>query len=117
MLLDTITLAATRHDQVVAEFLPNAEDMHIDQVRERVVGFVEKMFVECCPSDDFAAVQRQIFKDRVFARGERDRLIRPGDSAGTRGTAIRAFAGRSQSAPEGEQEACPEKVRAHFLRS
>src|SRR5438093_5879590 len=72
--LDAVSLAAARGDQVAAEFLANAEDMNIEEVGNRVVIFVEQMLVERGPGDDFAAMQWEIFEDRVFARGERDRF-------------------------------------------
>src|SRR5258706_2437509 len=72
--LDAIALPAPRGDQIVPQFLANAEHMHIEKIRKRVIGLVEQMFVKFGACDQFTAMLRKIFEDCVFTRGKRHGL-------------------------------------------
>ena len=48
--------------------------MDIHQVGERVVAFIEEVFVKVGARDDFAAVQREVFENGIFTRGKCDGL-------------------------------------------
>src|SRR5947199_9210838 len=71
--LDRVSLPASRPDQLAAELLPDAVDVHVDEIRERVLAVVEEVLVEGGARDELSAMERQVFEHRVLAPGERDR--------------------------------------------
>src|SRR6266545_6976442 len=77
-----ISLPATGGDEVVSQFFANAEDVHVHQIGQGVVAFVEQVFVQRRAGDDLAAMKRQVFENRILARGERYWPAGAGDTAG-----------------------------------
>src|SRR5262245_49306331 len=77
----TITLSSPGRNQVMTKLFAEAEDMDVYQVGKRVVCFVEEMLVKRGASNHLAPMQRQVFKDGVFARRERYGLAGSGDHA------------------------------------
>jgi hypothetical protein len=56
--------------------------MNVQQIGERVVTFVEEVFVKFGARDDFAPMERQIFENGVLTRRQRYRLSGARDGAG-----------------------------------
>jgi hypothetical protein len=69
-------VAAPSGDELVAEFLPQIGNVDIEQVRERIFVFVEEMLVKLAARNHAAAVLREEFEQRVFARGQRHFPVR-----------------------------------------
>ena len=76
-LFNTVAVSSSRGDEFCAEFFADVRDVNIQQVRERAVILVKEMFVKLRACDDFAAMQREKFHQRIFARGEFNRFARP----------------------------------------
>ena len=81
---DAIALPATCRDEVVSQFFSDAEHMHVHEVGQGVIAFVEEMLVECRARDHCTAVKREVLEDRILARGEGDRLPGAGDGSSAR---------------------------------
>src|ERR1043166_4910175 len=79
---DAIPVSPSGRDEVRAEFLAQVRNVDVEEVRHRAVVFVEEMFVKRRAGDEFAAMQREILEQRIFARGERHRLAGAQDGAG-----------------------------------
>ncbi len=56
--------------------------MDIQKIGKRVIALVEDVFVKIGARDEFAAVEREIFEDRLLARSQRDGLTIARDDAG-----------------------------------
>ena len=63
-------MAAPRSDEVRAQLFAHVRDVNIQQVGKRAVVLVEQVFVKHRARDDFTAMQREKFHERIFARGE-----------------------------------------------
>ena len=72
---DAIAVAAAGDDEFRAEFFADVGNVNVEQVGKRAFVFVEQMLVKLRARDDFAAMQREKFHERVFARGQFDRLF------------------------------------------
>ena len=68
-------MAAAGDDEFRAEFFADVGDVNVEQVGKRTFVFVEQMFVKLRARDDFAAMQREKFHERIFARGQFDGLF------------------------------------------
>ncbi len=68
-------MAAARDDEFRAEFFADVGNMNVEQVGKRTFVFVEQMFVKLRARDDFAAMQREEFHQRIFARRELDNFV------------------------------------------
>ena len=59
-----------------AEFFADVGNVNVEQIGKRAFVFVEQMFVKLRARDDFAAMQRQKFHQRIFARGQLHNFVR-----------------------------------------
>src|SRR3954470_16606517 len=64
-LLNHISLPAARADEILAELAPHVADVHIQQIRHRVVVFIENVVVDFAASHELPASQREIFHDCI----------------------------------------------------
>jgi hypothetical protein len=65
--LNAVSLPATRGNKIAPQFFANVEYVHVHEIRECVITFIEEVFVKFRARDELAAVQRQVFEDGVFA--------------------------------------------------
>src|ERR1051325_6296744 len=80
--LNAIPMPPPRRDKLRAEFLAEVRHVDVEQVGHRAVVFVEEMLVKRRARDEFAAMQREVFKQRVLAGGQRHGFAGAGDRAG-----------------------------------
>jgi hypothetical protein len=63
-------VASAGEDEVFAEFLSDVADVDIEEVGEGLVVLGEEVFVKARPGDDLAAVEGEVFDQRILAGGE-----------------------------------------------
>ena len=71
---DQITLPLMGYDEVASKLPAEVEDMHVQEVGQRVLAFVEEMLVKCRPGYDLAAMERQVFQDGILPGGQQQRF-------------------------------------------
>src|SRR5262245_35802099 len=66
--IDDVPLPAPRLDEIPAELAADIRNVHVHDVRERVVVLVVDVLVDRRARDELAAVEREQFDERVLLR-------------------------------------------------
>src|SRR6059058_4568187 len=73
IIIKDVPLAPASFDEVLPQLFANVGNMHLDQIGKRVVVLVENVLVNPGPRHQFAALQREQFKDGELPRRQLDR--------------------------------------------